>query len=306
MNNEIDLNDAYNLLQKESNLQIGDTVKVLRKAESYEMGWNADWSESMDQLVNQCGKIIEINCFIVVEFDDKKIYYLPFFILEKINNQDINLSKKNDWVVCKINYSNQFTKNKLYQINHIDDSREYFTYLIVKKDDCNNINNGLEIHGFRPATDQEIFNHLMAQLPSYIKVGNKVLVTLGFFKHIKKIKSISLYKKPDSIGKDYFNKYGICLVIEFEDSIRVVQLNSIEEYQEKSLPKINGLTGRYDQTTNMFNYNNELYIDVRTLFYLFQGKAKNQRISSITYDHKYTITKDIADKIIDYKNSTYG
>ena len=74
------IEEAYQIMAKASGIQVGDTVKVLRKAYDNEMGWSEVWTDSMDMLVG--------NSFIVKEVTKNGIYVvnrtwgLPFFVLE--------------------------------------------------------------------------------------------------------------------------------------------------------------------------------------------------------------------------------
>jgi hypothetical protein len=83
------LQNSYLELHEASGIEIGDTVRVLRKAENYEMGWNNEWN---DDVMN---KYIGRECVVT---DDKKNYsdeagfelnrgyIFPFFVLEKIKD----------------------------------------------------------------------------------------------------------------------------------------------------------------------------------------------------------------------------
>lgn len=71
---------------EENNLKADDYVKVLRKAESHEHGWNAEWVREMDDCVGKTLKVLEINLihdFICLEYNDAA-YSFPYFVLEKV------------------------------------------------------------------------------------------------------------------------------------------------------------------------------------------------------------------------------
>ena len=77
------LEEAYLTMQENCGIEVGDTVKVLRKAKSEEMGWSAIWTGSMSDLVGKTAK--------VTEFDKDRNglslnddYWFPFFVLELV------------------------------------------------------------------------------------------------------------------------------------------------------------------------------------------------------------------------------
>lgn len=84
---------AYITLQETCDIKIGDTVKVLRIAKSYEMGWRHVWIISfMDAAVNRTFEVIgkgplnsgyELQHLGKTSSRDFHAYY-PFFILEKV------------------------------------------------------------------------------------------------------------------------------------------------------------------------------------------------------------------------------
>jgi len=71
---------AFKVLGKESNIKKGDTVKVLRTAKNYEMGWNDSWRWEMNEYVNKEFKVAEILKG-SVRLND---FWFPFFVLEII------------------------------------------------------------------------------------------------------------------------------------------------------------------------------------------------------------------------------
>jgi hypothetical protein len=69
---------------EKSGIKEGDMVKVLRKAESYENGWTAEWVNFMDKYV---GEVFTVDCD--SESSDGfwiGCYLFPYFILEKVGN----------------------------------------------------------------------------------------------------------------------------------------------------------------------------------------------------------------------------
>ena len=77
----MDIEEAYQVRAKESGINIGDTVKVIRKASDYEMGWLTAWHPDMDKMIGNEYTVVEI-----VDGDYKldDLYWFPFFVLEKI------------------------------------------------------------------------------------------------------------------------------------------------------------------------------------------------------------------------------
>jgi hypothetical protein len=75
-------------MQEASGLQVGDKVRVLRKAKSYEMGWCYAWSEDMNAYIDKTFYIAKILSNIGITFQNAQSYCFPFFVLEKINAVD--------------------------------------------------------------------------------------------------------------------------------------------------------------------------------------------------------------------------
>lgn len=78
------LNKAYQVLQDNSGLKVGDTVKVLRAASNRELGWDNNWTRDMDNVIGTEQVISHISEEGKgVRFKDNTWNY-PFFILEKL------------------------------------------------------------------------------------------------------------------------------------------------------------------------------------------------------------------------------
>jgi|TARA_R110002110_G_scaffold184875_2_gene391768 hypothetical protein len=83
MNKQI-YKDLHDALLEEYKYKMGDTVKVLRKAESYELGWDAIWSESMDVFVGNVYEISEVNKYGVELYDGEVgCFTLPLHVIER-------------------------------------------------------------------------------------------------------------------------------------------------------------------------------------------------------------------------------
>ena len=67
-------------------LQIGDKVKIIEKAESYKRGWNTCWINTMDKSVGQTGIITSISYDgISVKTGNFGSAYYPAYILEIVS-----------------------------------------------------------------------------------------------------------------------------------------------------------------------------------------------------------------------------
>jgi hypothetical protein len=76
------IEEAYIQMQKECGIEVGDTVKVLRKAKDYEMGWSNSWVGCMDVLVGETFKVKFSGGGGVQLSND---YCVPFFVLELVS-----------------------------------------------------------------------------------------------------------------------------------------------------------------------------------------------------------------------------
>lgn len=74
----------------ENGIKTGTTVRVIRKAESYELGWCNEWASDMDACVGKIGWVDLIENYgsygIEIRFDNKKAdgMLFPYFVLEKV------------------------------------------------------------------------------------------------------------------------------------------------------------------------------------------------------------------------------
>jgi hypothetical protein len=82
------LQEDYLKMQGNCGIKVGDKVRVLRKAESYEMGWNCDWIEDMDNCIGEIGEVVDINPGgFDIKFKDLAYWCFPFFVLEKVEEE---------------------------------------------------------------------------------------------------------------------------------------------------------------------------------------------------------------------------
>ena len=72
--------DEYIAGQKASGIEVRDEVRVMRKAESHEDGWDNSWTNDMDKCVGEI--------FIVESVDSREVYFqdvfegFPYFVLQ--------------------------------------------------------------------------------------------------------------------------------------------------------------------------------------------------------------------------------
>lgn len=79
------IEEAYQVMQEASGIKVGDTVKVLRKAEAYEMGWCNSWAGPMSDMV---GKTATVNSVTNGNINlGKDNYGYPFFVLEIVEKK---------------------------------------------------------------------------------------------------------------------------------------------------------------------------------------------------------------------------
>jgi hypothetical protein len=76
-----ELNKAYETLGNAINFKVGDKVRILRKADTFELGWCCDWSSKMDKYI---GKIVEIDKVFPCGCIKIDGYFFPWFVLELV------------------------------------------------------------------------------------------------------------------------------------------------------------------------------------------------------------------------------
>lgn len=74
----------YLAFHNASGLRVGDSVKVVRKAEDYEMGWGDIWSGYMNDFVDRTYKITGDATWYGWELDSK--WSFPTFVLQKVDS----------------------------------------------------------------------------------------------------------------------------------------------------------------------------------------------------------------------------
>jgi hypothetical protein len=102
------LSDIYLFFQHNCGLKRGDTVKVLRKAKTHELGWKNSWTDQMDSLVGKTVKVTSVkeNGIHVNEDFSSAVegFGLPFFVLEKVEEkvEDKSFEKRKSIVLKAI------------------------------------------------------------------------------------------------------------------------------------------------------------------------------------------------------------
>ncbi len=80
------LASAYRVLAKASPFKIDDTVTVVARAETQQMGWDNCWIGDMDEFVGRTGTVIgtDSGTGVHVLFDSgDHSYHFPFFVLRR-------------------------------------------------------------------------------------------------------------------------------------------------------------------------------------------------------------------------------
>ena len=85
----MELKEAYMIMQENCGIEVGDTVKVLRKAKDNEMGWKDLWNFKMDSIVGEEAKVESLDGNgIYLHFNDThKRWWFPFFVLEIVKKK---------------------------------------------------------------------------------------------------------------------------------------------------------------------------------------------------------------------------
>ena len=82
---------SYEKRQAECGLKVCDKVRVLRKAEDYEDGWDENWPEEADTWVGKTGEIIgDCGCLGLKVFleEENDWWFFPYFVLEKVEDNE--------------------------------------------------------------------------------------------------------------------------------------------------------------------------------------------------------------------------
>lgn len=84
----MNIEEAYRVMQENSGIEVGDKVRVLRKAKRHEMGWWNSWESSMDSSVGKVLTVLGVydNGIRLTDYSIK--YKYPFFVLEIVEKHN--------------------------------------------------------------------------------------------------------------------------------------------------------------------------------------------------------------------------
>jgi len=78
------IHEAYLVLQQAAGFRAGDRVRVLRKAEDFELGWPDSWSVYMDDFIGSVHTIQWVSQYGIGLVQGFGRYNFPWFVLEKV------------------------------------------------------------------------------------------------------------------------------------------------------------------------------------------------------------------------------
>lgn len=82
----MNIEEAYLAMQEASGIEVGDVVKILRKATDHEMGWKNTWPCEMDEHVGQTEVVSDIAKGGITL--DNHFFAFPFFVLEVVKKYE--------------------------------------------------------------------------------------------------------------------------------------------------------------------------------------------------------------------------
>lgn len=98
---------------EENDLNKGDRVRIIRKADSKEDGWGSYWNSDMDEAVGKVGTVCYIlPCFSGIEVDvpDVGIFFYPYFVLKKVEPEYVPYDF--DDLACRASLLGKVVKSK--------------------------------------------------------------------------------------------------------------------------------------------------------------------------------------------------
>lgn len=96
----MDVKEAYRILADSCGIEVGDTVEILRKWNSHELGEHGGSSANSDKLVGKVGEVLEItnpNKSFVLRINDED-EYIPWFVLKLVKKAEKSPLKVGDTV----------------------------------------------------------------------------------------------------------------------------------------------------------------------------------------------------------------
>ena len=83
--------EAYLVGHENCGIEVGDKVRIKRKAKDRELGWKNSWVEEMNIAVGKVGEVRSDKgeCGFTLHFSNKAIngFVFPFFVLEKVKKE---------------------------------------------------------------------------------------------------------------------------------------------------------------------------------------------------------------------------
>ena len=132
---------SYEERQRECGLKVGDKVKILRRAEAEEEGWNNDWCESMNEFIGKIGKVIsnqgEAGIKVeVCEFNNW--WYFPYFVLEKVEDNEtpkhVEPVKREEKKLTNYSVFTTNTREKAFNFEAISKEENNESIIFTKED----------------------------------------------------------------------------------------------------------------------------------------------------------------------------
>jgi hypothetical protein len=96
----IEIEKAYRMMQDASGIEIGDSVRVLRAAESYEMGWIAKWHDEMNAYIGGVFRVTAV--YPGGGFQLENTCFFPFFVLQIVRKGDPHFEEDKKLVLDSI------------------------------------------------------------------------------------------------------------------------------------------------------------------------------------------------------------
>ena len=82
------LRETYITMQAACGIEVGDTVRITRKAADFEMGWGEDWAgDEMIALVGKTGVVSKVHDHRPNGGFKINDWYFPFFVLELVSKK---------------------------------------------------------------------------------------------------------------------------------------------------------------------------------------------------------------------------
>ena len=85
---------------RDNNVKVGDYVKITRKAQDYENGWDNVWSSEMDEYVGKIVKVLRTDIYEegISLSCSGTCYFFPYFVLKKVNVQYVPFTSPEEFI----------------------------------------------------------------------------------------------------------------------------------------------------------------------------------------------------------------